>query len=236
MWLLYSYIVSILHALTLVTMQTKGMYSCEPSPAFKQPQEGLFANTWVTNDWCIDNANIWEAVTVIIFLGYLTVDLLVCILKIGDALKGKYENYAHHLIGIFGTLAALIVGRMILSLSNATCLTELSTPFVSLRGILYMLKKSDGSLYLYNGLAMTAMFFISRNVFQTWLVLAKLTPAVLYRSSHMFAQTSEPWVEHVCWASLCLYLMLCVLNFYWFYRMVLGAISHASKSKSKKGQ
>ena len=236
MWLLYSYVVSIVHAITLVALTVKGMYSCEPGPAYRQEGGGIFANTWVANDWCVDNGNYWECVTVTVFLAYLTVDLVVCFVKIGDALKGKYENYAHHIIGIVGSSAALICGRMILSLSNATCLTELSTPFVSLRGILYMLKKSDSSLYFYNGMTMTAMFFVVRNMLQTWLVLARLTPSVLYRSHDMFALTSSPWVEKVCWGSLCLYLMLCVLNFYWFYRMVLGAISHASKSKSKKGQ
>lgn len=230
-WLLYSYIVSIFHACTLILFSFRSLFACEPRDGFKQT--GWLGNTWVNNDWCVDNPNVWEASTLIIFLGYLTVDLCVCFLKIGDALKGKNENYAHHIIGIVGVICALVVGRMILTLSCATCFTELSTPFVSIRGILYMLKKSDTKIYFYNGLTMTLMFFLSRNVFQTWLVSTRLVPAVLSRSSHMFDQTSEPWVEKICWFSITVYSCLCLLNFYWFYKMVMGSLAHMAKSKGK---
>jgi len=100
-----------------------------------------------------------------IFLGYLTVDFFVCYYLIADKSAGAIENYLHHVIGVVGIFSALIVGRMILSLSNATCMTEISTPFVSIRGILSQHKKTNGTFYIVNGLLMTLSFFLCRCVF-----------------------------------------------------------------------
>ena len=85
-------------------------------------------------------------------------------------------------------LSGLIVGRMILTLSNATCVTEFSTPFVSLRALLSMHKKTSGTLYIINGLLMTFSFLLIRVIFQTWLVSMKLAPAVFNRGLEMMAE------------------------------------------------
>jgi hypothetical protein len=154
-----------------------------------------------------------------VFTAYLTVDFFVCYFLIADKGHGAIENYIHHVIGVVGTCSALIVGRMILSLSNATCITEISTPFVSLRGILSMHKKTDGTLYLVNGLLMTLSFFLCRCVFQSWLVLCRLIPSVVYRSGDSMLEVDESTMV-VCYISLCMYLSLVCLNFFWFNKML----------------
>lgn len=191
----------------------------------------MFANTIYTNDWCVDNGNWWEAVTVIVFTAYLTVDFFVCYFLIADRSNGAIENYVHHVIGVIGTVSALIVGRMILSLSNATCMTELSTPFVSLRAILSMHKKTSGNLYLVNGLLMTFSFFACRCVFQTWLVLWRLAPSVVYRSGESMVEVDELTMV-ICYFSLCMYMALVGLNFFWFNKMLQGLLKFFKKSKA----
>lgn len=167
----------------------------------------------------------------IVFTAYLTVDFFVCYFLIADRSNGAMENYIHHVIGIIGTLSAMIVGRMILTLSNATCMTELSTPFVSLRALLSMHKKTSGTLYLANGLMMTLSFFVCRCVFQTWLVLCRLVPAVVYRTGESMVEVDEGTML-ICYFALCMYMALVGLNFFWFNKMLQGLLKFFKKSKA----
>ncbi len=137
----------------------------------------MLSNTMYSNDWCIDNGNYYEMAIILTFLGYLTVDLIACCFLMAEKGQSMTTTYLHHGIGIVGTVSAIVVGRYILTLSNATCLTELSTPFVSLRALLYMHKKTDTTLYMVNGLLMTISFFLIRCVFQSWIVIRCLIPA-----------------------------------------------------------
>ena len=71
---------------------------------------------------------------------------------------------------------------MLLTLGCISLMTEVSTPFVSLRALLDMHKMKDSKLYLVNGVLMTLSFFLFRVVFQSWLVFYKLVPAVFERN------------------------------------------------------
>lgn len=218
-WLHVSYFVSMLHALTLLVLQAIGTFSCKPPAAFSNPNAGFLSNTVYTNEFCIDNGNWWECVTILTFTGYLVVDFLVCLFLMDDNSTGMLQNYLHHGLGVVGTATALIVGRMILTLSNATCITELSTPFVSARALLSMHKKSSSTVYMVNGLLMTFSFFLFRVCFQAWLIIFKLAPAVFGRGETMLAETSE-LTKACCWFSLGLYMTLVVLNCFWFNMML----------------
>jgi hypothetical protein len=164
-WLHASYAMSIVHAVMLMILCVIGTFSCNPPELFKNQNGGFFANTCFQNDWCVDNGNKWELIAVCFFAGYLTVDLYNCAVLIGDTSAGAIQNYMHHIIGLVGTFVSVVVGRMILTLSNITCLTEFSTPFVSMRALLHMHKKSSSPLYIINGLLMTVSFGICRCCF-----------------------------------------------------------------------
>ena len=129
------------------------------------------------NDYCIDNPNIYEILAIAQFLGFLTFDMsLICL--VGDfKTKQALEVLVHHIIGILGSILALIVGRYICVLSVASMFNELSTPNVNLRWFLAAHKMTNTKLYFYNGLAFTSLFFICRNIFGTWIVLRCLLPA-----------------------------------------------------------
>ncbi len=117
----------------------------------------------------------------------MTVDFFVCYILIADKSAGAIENYIHHVVGALGVVTGYIVGRQVLTLSNVTCLTELSTPFVSMRALLSMHKLTDSKLYMVNGLLMTIVFFVCRCVLQTWIVTCRLLPAVVYRGAESLA-------------------------------------------------
>lgn len=217
-WLHASYFYSIVHAFTLIVLNVYASFQCEPPTAYRSPEGTFMGNTIYTNDWCVDNANWWECLTVGIFTAYLTVDFFVCYFLIADTSQGAFENYFHHVIGVLGSVSGFIVGRMIMSLSNSTCVTELSTPFVSLRAILSMHKKTDGTLYVINGLLMTLSFFVFRCVFQTWLVTCRLFPAVIYRGGESMSEVDDVTLV-ICYFSLAMYFSLVGLNFFWFNKM-----------------
>jgi hypothetical protein len=167
-------------------------------------------------------------------MGYLTVDFFLCYFLIADTSAGMMQNYFHHAVGIGGTVVSLIVGRMILTLSNATCITEMSTPFVSLRALLYMHHKTDTTLYLINGLMMTVIFFIFRVCFQTYLVFFRLAPSVISRGAEMMIETDD-FTKFAMYISLCMYLSLVGLNFFWFNKMLMGLLKFFNKpTKSKQ--
>jgi hypothetical protein len=225
-----SYVASIVHAVMLMIMSIIGMFSCDPPEAFKSKTGGAFDDTCITNDWCVDNANKYEIIVVVFFIGYLSVDFITCIFFIQDLSSAMMETYIHHAIGIVGTITSLIVGRMILTLSNISCLTEVSTPFIGLAALMRIHKKSGTTCYMITGLTMTFSFGICRCVFQTWLVFFRLVPSVIYRSEEMLQGTSEITKMSMMF-SLCLYVSLVFLNFFWFYKMVSGCLKHLNKSK-----
>ena len=55
-WLYYSYIVSIVHSLGCVYYTCLSLFSCEPPS--KYAGTGLLGNTFVSNDYCVDNPSL----------------------------------------------------------------------------------------------------------------------------------------------------------------------------------
>lgn len=84
---------------------------------------------------------------------------------------GALQNYLHHLLASFGCGSGLYYGRFWGTVSNLCLVTEISTPFVNLRYLLYTHKKTDGTLYFVNGLSMTGVFFLSRIVYMGYCIM-----------------------------------------------------------------
>jgi hypothetical protein len=225
-WLYYSYIMSILHALGCCYFVYIALFSCEVPP--KYSVSGTLGNTFIYNEYCVDNASLIQGYGICFFLAYLTVDLVLCYFFIRDTSAGAMQNYIHHFLGIFGSVSGLLCGRMILTLSCATLVTELSTPFVSLRALLSAHKKTNTTLYLANGLMMTFAFFVCRVLFQPWITISFLWPAVVNRPEN--TANMYPLTRYYCYFSIFLYVGLCVLNFFWFYKMASGLVKFLMKA------
>lgn len=93
---------------------------------------------------------------------------------------------------------------------------EFSTPFVSLRSILSTMGLKDSRVYILNGLAMLATFFVCR---------VCMWPYVMWRYSVAIDAASM-------WAAMCGLPRGCLISIailflpqlYWFYLMVMGAL------------
>lgn len=111
-------------------------------------------------------------------------------------------------------------------------ITEVSTPFINLRWFLATHKNTKGTLYFVNGLTFTLLFFIFRNVFQSWMMVTMFFPAVIRDNYGIGSDTAR---IILLWLLIAMYIMLAGLNFYWFSRMALGvhkAITGGSKKKT----
>ncbi|XP_048482183.1 TLC domain-containing protein 3A [Plutella xylostella] len=94
-------------------------------------------------------------------------------------------------------------------------LMELSTPFVSLRGVLSRVRQKSSPLYVVNGLVMLATFCVCR-------VLALPAAQWLYaRHTQMNYFDSIASLPRGCKISICILLLP---QLYWFYLMSRGAV------------
>mmetsp|Transcript_34280 Transcript_34280/g.42352 ORF Transcript_34280/g.42352 Transcript_34280/m.42352 type:complete len:119 (-) Transcript_34280:232-588(-) len=108
----------------------------------------------------------------------MTHDLLVQVFLVGDfTSSGAMLNYLHHFLAIFGAVAGTYLGRFIGTLSNITTVTEITTPFVNIRWMLYFHGKVETSAYFYNGLAMTFAFGVFRILFLAYIVMVVMPSA-----------------------------------------------------------
>ncbi|CAG5047308.1 unnamed protein product [Parnassius apollo] len=137
----------------------------------------------------------------------------------------------HHLfIGGFGFLVIVYLrGGLGDCVFGFVYLMELSTPFVSIRGILSRMGLKSSRAYLLNGLAMLATFFVCR-------VLS--LPYVCLMYSRVIGL---PYFEAIktlptgCKISICILLLP---QLYWFYLMSAGAVKvflGGAKTKAKSG-
>ena len=134
-WLLTLHVVKIITSLCLPVLSAYAMGECDPAPQYRQLTGGFFKNTFLTNNFCVDNANYWEALSVTVYLAHLWVELFFYHFLIGEHLSALVEVYLYHGICITGVTTALIVGRMCLTLSSAVLLAEVSTVYLSMRQI-----------------------------------------------------------------------------------------------------
>ncbi|CAK1552386.1 unnamed protein product [Leptosia nina] len=123
----------------------------------------------------------------------------------------------HHLfIGGFGFLVIVYLrGGLGDCVFGFVYLMELSTPFVSLRGILSRLQLKKSPLYVYNGLAMLLTFLVCR-------VLS--LPYVCLMYSRAVSMTYFEAIRSLpagCKVSICILLLP---QLYWFYLMSAGAL------------
>ena len=78
-----SYMVSTVNAIYCVVLFIASVFSCEPPEKFSKSNM-ILGNTFLRNDWCVDNPNIEEVRVTMFFLGYLIHDSLVVLFLIKD--------------------------------------------------------------------------------------------------------------------------------------------------------
>lgn len=122
----------------------------------------------------------------------------------------------HHLfIGLLGFLVIVhLRGGLGDCVFGFVYLMEFSTPFVSFRGILSLLKLKKTRLYLINGLVMLVTFFFCRVV---------MFPYVCYIYSQVVGLSFFNAVNDLPKSCKIFIVVMMLPQFYWFYLMLKGA-------------
>src|SRR4051794_26278650 len=79
-----------------------------------------------------------------------------------DKSSNQMLTYAHHIIGVAGSIGSLMVGNVSMVLCATSVVTEISTPFVNYRSMMLTNKKGHTTLFKLNLLFFVILFFCSR--------------------------------------------------------------------------
>jgi hypothetical protein len=96
---------------------------------------------------------------------------------------------------------------------------ELSTPFVHIRWLLSAVGRSDGSLYIANGLTMMAVFFCCRNLWGVWCSYLFFGAT----QKELDAPRPDGFSPAGIWGYRIANVSLNALNAFWFYKMASKA-------------
>lgn len=145
------------------------------------------------------------------------------------------QTYFHHVLAIVGFSVGTYLGGFFGSLSHLALVTEASTFFVNFRALLSMCGFGDTELYVYNGIAMTVVFFVVRIVYYSWVIFVKFRHGGAF-SDEMWRKLANenPAKVPVLKVSLVLYVVLWALQCFWFYKIFKGLMKHFLKAKARK--
>ena len=88
-----------------------------------------------------------------------------------------------------------------------------------IRWFLYMHDSMKSTFYVVNGMVFTLSFFLVRNCLQTFMVVKCLIPAMIWRMPLM--ESDDKLEIIVSLATFFIYLILCFMNVFWFYKLVV---------------
>ena len=120
--------------------------------------------------------------------GYLFYDTIFC-LNYYNRDKLMVQTYFHHVVGIIGTLSSIFFDGFVGSAVQLTTISELSTLNVNLRVLLSLIGLGDSTLYMWNGVIMTIVFFFIRVVYYIWVLAVKWPQIGMY--TYEFWQTYD---------------------------------------------
>ena len=201
-------------------------------------QTGLFDGTLFTESACLQNMTDIHVNWNVIYISVMVYDLSFQWLVVRDFTSSSaIQSYFHHSITIFGSFSGLYLGSFVGTISNGSLITEISTPFVNNRWFLAFHKKTQGSLNICNGIIMTLLFCFARVFYLSFISVFYLWPS-LQKFKIDLAQNGETqtFAQNLTYFTLYAYLIFVALNYYWFYRMMLGllkALGIGKKSAKK---
>ncbi|KAL5457005.1 hypothetical protein EMCRGX_G034237 [Ephydatia muelleri] len=148
-------------------------------------------------------------VTLQVSLGYFVADLVIILLD--PKLRSDKASLMHHIAGIVGLVLSLHFQGKLMYYLIFRLISELSTPFVNMRWVLYEFRITNGILYRAAAYGMMATFFFTRIITMPWF---------WYDFYYCFMHPGIVIVPDFfkVWA-VCNFSAFDVLNLYWFYKM-----------------
>lgn len=151
-------VVAIIHAALVTALAYYGMVSyCE------EPSKNI-----LTSRKCLTTPRVYHLLSAVVTIGYLSFDLVMTLAFNHESNKLTYQTYLHHVAGITAFSTALILrvqGSPYLMGAIANQFTEISTPFMNLRQLLYTHKLENSLLATVNKLLFAFSFLGLRLVF-----------------------------------------------------------------------
>ena len=163
-------------------------------------------------------------VTLQVSLGYFVADLVIILLD--PKLRSDKASLMHHIAGIVGLVLSLHFQGKLMYYLIFRLISELSTPFVNMRWVLYEFRITNGILYRAAAYGMMATFFFTRIITMPWF---------WYDFYYCFMHPGIVIVPDFfkVWA-VCNFSAFDVLNLYWFYKMVRGAMKLYSSHNNQE--
>ena len=222
-----SYYLSTTNSIFCVMIWYPVQIQCQPPPISRR-DDVFMGNTSLRNNWCNDNPNMYDVACVAIFIGYVVWDLFLYVFLVKDTTsRAAKELLLHHFICIGGCTGAIIFSKYLLTASSMGQITELSTPFMSLRWLLVQHKMEKSRLYLINGFVFLGTFFAARNLLMTWFTLGCMVPGWIRNNFEL----EKPFVAVLGFGVLiCFYATLLGLNWFWFTKILKGAMKALKKT------
>lgn len=156
-----------------------------------------------------------------ILLGYFLYDLILCLSYKQLRTVG---TLFHHCLGLFYYTVVNVSGHA-QYLAMLWLASELTTPFVNMRWFLFVMKKTDTTLYLVNGMLMTLGFLLWRVIYIPGSALYTL----YYFSDHI--KLTAPYVQPLIPISMP---SITILNAYWTYLMIKGILKFIKPGGKKE--
>ena len=104
-------------------------------------------------------------------IGYIFVDLYVCIFEIQYSWKDGMEVYLHHLVGSIGGIVSFTNGYFFPNMALSVMVVELSTPILNQRWRLLKHKMTESLFFTLTNVGFAVMFFLSRCAFMPKLLV-----------------------------------------------------------------
>ena len=166
-------------------------------------------------------------VLIVSYMVYDVTVILACMTEYSTPVK---QSIFHHFLSAYGAIVGIFCGRFLGVVASATVLTEASTPFVNIRELLHFHKDTNTLLYSVNAIAMIVSFFVFRILISFFLIFYICVPGFIeldWTHDSLFAKC-------IISISTLLYMLLYILNIYWFYRIIKGALKYFSSAKSEQ--
>ena len=159
-------------------------------------------------------------------MGFLLADTFLMLLYWKN-IGGTVGHVIHHAVAVTAYTLCLHNGYLTY-FANFRLIAELSTSFLNLRWILSAIGEKNSVIYYYNGLTLTATFFLSRIAVIPYFYY--LVYVLIQTDSYKMGVGSS---VHIVWIAICI--ILDILNMAWFRKMVRGILQylHNDDVKSK---
>lgn len=186
----------------------------------------LPGKTFFTEFECLDYTSPMMEFFLIMSLSYFINDGLSLRTVFG---KNSRTNitYMHHGICMVGVMSALIIGRAVGVVIQCIFITEVSTIFVNFRYIMKDLKidRSEkwAPRFFWNGLMLNITFFFFRVVFLGMLLGVYILPTLITLDYAEAIEALGEWKVRWEQGMLGLFMVLYILNLYWFVTMIKGS-------------